>query len=283
VDRELRSAFASTVAGVMTEITRRTVGLADLLGRREQSGFGHDVPWPKGKRAGLSLTFDDARTSQVDRGTPVLDRYAIKATFYALPSMLRHRPRGWEEAVAAGHELGNHTVSHPCSCNFPFSRENALEDYTLERLEQELIQANEALEVFAGRRPTSFAYPCGQRFVGRGKTTRSYVPLVAEHFLVGRGFLDETPNDPLRCDMAQVSGVAADGKGFEQLREAIDSAFEEGRWLVLVAHDIASELRPQAMTTDVLEEVCRHASRLPELWTDTVSAIGSHLLQKRGG
>jgi hypothetical protein len=51
---------------------------------------------------------------------------------------------------------------------------------------------------------------------------------------------------------------------------------------VLVAHDVASEISSQAMTTDVLEEVCYHVSRLPELWTDTVSAVGSHLLQKRG-
>ncbi len=139
------------------------------------------------------------------------------------------------------------------------------------------------METFAGRRPTSFAYPCGQRFVGRGKATRSYVPLVAEHFLVGRGFLDETPNDPPRCDMAQVSGVAADGKSFKQLREAIDSALEGGRWLVLVTYDVAGELGPQAMTTDVLQEVCRYVSHLPELWTDTVSAVGSFLLRKRGG
>jgi peptidoglycan/xylan/chitin deacetylase (PgdA/CDA1 family) len=248
-----------------------------------KASFGSGHTWPRDKRAGLSLTFDDARPSQVDRGTPVLDRYGIKATFYALPSMLRYRPQGWKEAVAAGHELGNHTVSHPCSRNFPFSRENALEDYTLESLEEELIQASEALEMFTGQRPTSFAYPCGQRFVGRGKATRSYVPLVAEHFLVGRGFPDETPNDPLRCDMAQVSGVAADVMDFEQLRMAIDSALEGGMWLVLVAHDVASELRPQAITTDALEEVCRHVSRLPELWTDTVSAVGSHLLQERGG
>lgn len=251
------------------------------LEKEEQAGFGTDRLWPRGKRAGLSLTFDDARPSQVDRATPILDRYGIKATFYALPPMLRHRLQGWKEALAAGHELGNHTVSHPCSYNYPFSRGNALEDYTLERLEQELIRANEALEAFSGRRPTSFAYPCGQRFVGRGSATRSYVPLIAEHFLVGRGFLDETSNDPLGCDMAQVSGVAADGKGFDQLRTEIDSALEEGRWLVLVAHDVASKPGPQAMTTDVLEGVCRHVSRLPELWTDTVSAIGSQLQNRR--
>jgi hypothetical protein len=38
------------------------------------------------------------------------------------------------------HELGNHTVTHPCSRNFPFSRENVLEDYTLERLDGDLVQ-----------------------------------------------------------------------------------------------------------------------------------------------
>jgi peptidoglycan-N-acetylglucosamine deacetylase len=164
------------------------------------------------------------------------------------------------------------------SRNFPFSRENALENYTLERLEHGMIEANEASETFAGRRPTSFAYPCGQRFVGRGKATRSHVPLVAEHFLVDCGFLDEGPNDPLRCDMAQVNGAAGDGRDIEHLGEAIDSALEEGRWLVLVAHDVASETTPQAMRTSVLEEECQHASSLPELWTDTVLAVGSLLI-----
>jgi hypothetical protein len=100
------------------------------------------------------------------------------------------------------------------------------------------------LETITGRRPTNFAYLCGQRFVGRGKATRSYVPLVAEHFLVGREFLDEGPNELLRCDMAQVNGTAGDGRDFEHLGEAIDSALEEGRWHVLVAHDVASEARP---------------------------------------
>lgn len=250
-------------------------------GNGEQASFEDDSLWPGGKHAGLSLTFDDARHSQVDWATPILDRYGVRATFYVLPSMLRYRLQGWKAALTAGHELGNHTVSHPCSYNYPFSQGNALEDYTLERLERELVQASQGLEAFTGRQPTSFAYPCGQRFVGRGKATQSYVPLVAEHFLVGRGFLDEMPNDPLRCDMAQVSGVAADGKGLERLRTEINSAVEGGRWLVLVAHDVVGELGAQTMTTDVLEGVCHHASGLPELWTDTVSAIGSQLRKRR--
>ena len=28
---------------------------------------------------------------------------------------------GWVAAAARGHEVGNHTTDHPCSCNFGFS------------------------------------------------------------------------------------------------------------------------------------------------------------------
>jgi len=41
-----------------------------------------DFHWPQGKRAAISLTFDDARASQVDNGIPILDEYSVKATIY---------------------------------------------------------------------------------------------------------------------------------------------------------------------------------------------------------
>jgi len=34
-----------------------------------------DFPWPEGKKMGLSLTFDDARLFQVDKGIPLLDKF----------------------------------------------------------------------------------------------------------------------------------------------------------------------------------------------------------------
>ena len=37
-------------------------------------------PWPDGARAAVSLTFDDARPSQVDVGLPVFDRHGVKVT-----------------------------------------------------------------------------------------------------------------------------------------------------------------------------------------------------------
>jgi peptidoglycan/xylan/chitin deacetylase (PgdA/CDA1 family) len=46
----------------------------------------NSFPWPAGKRAAISLSFDDARQSQVDVGLPLLDRYGDKATFYLSPA-----------------------------------------------------------------------------------------------------------------------------------------------------------------------------------------------------
>src|SRR5438874_1279094 len=95
--------------------------------------------WPAGKRAAVSLTFDDARASQVLQGLQILDAHDVKATFYVhVPAMSKQLDR-WKSAVANGHEIGNHTLRHPCSANFRFARENPLENYTLPRIEDDLL------------------------------------------------------------------------------------------------------------------------------------------------
>src|SRR5436190_16116119 len=69
--------------------------------------------WPQGKEAAISLSFDDARFSQVDRGTALLDSMHVRATFYLVPSTAEQRLDGWKRAVGAGHEMGNHSLYHP--------------------------------------------------------------------------------------------------------------------------------------------------------------------------
>ena len=92
------------------------------------------------------------------------------------------RLEGWKEIVKDGHEIGNHTLYHPCTGNFPWAREKALENYSLASMRSELISANEQIHEMLGVVPRSFAYSCGQTFVGRGANTQSYVPLIDELF-----------------------------------------------------------------------------------------------------
>jgi peptidoglycan-N-acetylglucosamine deacetylase len=214
--------------------------------------------WPEGKKVAVSLTFDDGRNSQVDAGTVLFDKYGVKATFFVVPSGVEQRLDKWKKAVAEGHEIGNHSLVHPCSGNFLWARKNALEEYSLEKMENELAEANRQLNQLLGINPATFAYPCGQKFVGRGQQTQSYVPVIAKMFTLGRGWLDEAPNDPQYCDFAQLTGMEMDGKDFDEILPLIEGAKEAGLWLVLAGHDIGETARQTTRLT-MLEELIQYA------------------------
>lgn len=241
--------------------------------------------WPSGVRGAVSLTFDDSRPSQVELGVPLFDRYGVRATFYVMPEAVRERQDAWRRAVASGHETGGHTMTHPCTCNFSFSAStpSCLEDMTRETMEAELLESNAQIEELVGVRPVSFAYPCGQKFVGRGEQLRSYVPLIARHYLTGRGWRDEYFNAPDRCDLAQLAGIEFDGCDFEQIRPQIDDATKTGNWLVLAGHDVGTDVRRQMTKVATLEAICAYC-RDPAngVWIDTVGAIGAYIRKSRG-
>jgi beta-glucosidase len=240
-------------------------------------------PWPEGRRAAISLSFDDARPSQIDNGLAVFARHGARATFYVNPGNMKQRLDGWKAAVAAGHEMGNHSTNHPCTGNFPWSRSNALEDYTLEKMREELVETNREVQRLVGVAPATFGYPCGQKFVGRGRTAQSYVPLIAEMFVAGRGWLDENANDPAFCDLAQVMGVPIDNVSFEQIRPRIDEAIARGQWLVFAGHDIGTgdaRQTTQAATIDALLAYAKDPAK--GIWLDTVQNVASYIAQRRG-
>lgn len=238
--------------------------------------------WPDGKRMALSLTFDDARPSQLDNGIRVLDDYGVKATFYVVPSWMEGRLGDWRRALESGHEIGNHSMRHPCTGNYTWSRDNALEDFTLPMIEDELVSANAAILEKLGVSPRTFAYPCSQKFVGRGNAVQSYVPVVAEHFLVGRGFGDGYFNSPAFFDLAQALGLDSDNTPFEKLKVLLDAATREGGWVIFCSHEVGSDDAIQTMHVDVLNELCRYAvDPANGIWIDTVTAIASYIKDRR--
>ena len=240
-----------------------------------------EFSWPEGTRAAVSLTFDDARPSQVDVGLEVLNRLGAKATFYVVPVRMEERLEGWKRLAASGYEIGNHSSRHPCTGNFQWSRDAALEDYTLARMRRELIETNRRIEEMLGVKPVTFAYPCGQTFVGRGRETRSYVPVVAELFLIGRTWLDETAMDPTFLDPAQVTGIEMDGKDFDEIKPLLESAREAGQWLVLAGHETGDSGR-QTTRLGMLEELVPYLKD-PEnqIWFETVETVGRFIEARR--
>lgn len=243
----------------------------------QQSAF----QWPKGIKSAISLSFDDARLSQVDVGTPLLDQYGIKATFVLVPSNVEKRIDKWKQAAANGHELGNHTLNHPCSGNFSWSKQNALENYTLKKMREELVETNRQLEHLLGVKATVFAYPCGSTYIGRGVKTKSYIPLITKLFDAGRGWLNETPNDPSFCDFAQLTGMEMDGKDFDQLLPLIESSKKSGSWIILAGHEIG-ESGNQTTRVEMLKKLIAYAQDPANgIWIAPMGEIARYVKEQR--
>jgi peptidoglycan/xylan/chitin deacetylase (PgdA/CDA1 family) len=240
--------------------------------------------WPDGKRAAISLSFDDGRNSQIDHCVPLLDQYGIKATFFVSLPLDDSRIAAWKNAVRNGHEIGNHTSRHPCTINYSYNWNTdsiGIEDYTIEMMLSEIEESNTEIERLFEIVPRTFAYPCGQKIIGRGKDSVSYVPLVADHFVVGRGWNDEMPNVPAYCDLSQVMGMPMDNKSFGEIEELLDMVVDKEQWLILVGHEIGKR---GDLSTDssTLRAICEYA-RNPDkgIWIDTVQAVGSYVFEEQ--
>jgi peptidoglycan-N-acetylglucosamine deacetylase len=264
----------------MILVTVRTSGQSSSSPKGAES---MSFRWPDRKRAAVSLSFDDARMSQVDNGLALFKKKGVKVTFFVQPSGVEQRLAGWKQAVADGHEIANHSLTHPCTGNYAFSRNNALENYDLASMAQQLDGANQEIYKQLGVKPRTFAYPCGQKFVGRGAEVKSYVPLVADRFLAGRGYLDESPNDPLICDLAQAMGTAFDDMDFSQMKTIVDEAVQQGRWVIFVGHEIGTRAY-QTTDTQAVEALCDYLQNpRTGVWLAPVAEVATYIQSQRQG
>jgi len=237
-------------------------------------------PWPTGRQGALSLTFDDGTQSQLDLAIPMLDKYGLLATFYVNPrEHYKEQLIPWRAAAQTGHEIGNHTINHPCSKNFAFISQNnrpALEEMTLDDIDAEIAGAGQRIaEVIPEQGPVSYGYTCYQPFVGRGATRQSYVPVVAKHCVAGRG-RGEQPNDPRHCDLYYLWSTPCERMTGAELVGLAEAAAAQGRWAILTFHGI-NDGHLHVGVGD-LEELCAYLARNRErLWTAPVAAIAQHV------
>jgi peptidoglycan-N-acetylglucosamine deacetylase len=252
---------------------------------KEYSGDSVSFFWPGDKKMALSITFDDARISQIDSGgISILDKYDVKGTFYVSPENLAPQIEGWKKAIENGHEIGNHTTTHPCSVNFGWHGRKTLENYSLTDIHNDINTANKIISEILGVQPLSFAYPCGQTFVGMGLDAKSYVPVISSMFESGRLYSTGTVN-PVFCDMAQLPSESLDNKSFDEILELIEYAGKRGQWLILTGHDVGEGIETGdklISSQKTLEAICKYASDPSNgIWIDNVHNIASYINNKR--
>jgi peptidoglycan/xylan/chitin deacetylase (PgdA/CDA1 family) len=192
--------------------------------------------WPGGRRGAVSITYDDGLDSQIDNAVPDLQAAGVKVTFLLTRENMEARLADWQRVFRLGHEVGNHSVTHPCK----------LRHCTSARFADDEIAPMEAFldSNFSADRFRSYAYPCG--FIGLGEGSLRRRISSYQHALKGRIAAARTVsglgNDPLRVAgdpfllhaYEPTYDVDDPRRAFRYVRRTLAA----GGWAILVFHDV---------------------------------------------
>lgn len=121
----------------------------------------------------VAITIDDGGTEAINNLTlDYLKEYGVRATLFPTGINVESYPETWRRAVEEGHELGNHSYSHPYLTNL-----------SEEQVRAELSRWQEAVEEAVGRsyHTPFFRPPYGDGFYsGQSYHRERLQPIVAE-------------------------------------------------------------------------------------------------------
>jgi peptidoglycan-N-acetylglucosamine deacetylase len=117
--------------------------------------FGPSIYRGPGRRRTVALTFDDGPSEGTLRLLELLHRENVFATFFLCGMNVRRLPSIAGQVAAAGHQIGNHTYSHP---RLPLKPRGVIE--------QEFTQAQRIIMAETGMTPMILRPPYGLRWAG---------------------------------------------------------------------------------------------------------------------
>lgn len=99
----------------------------------------------------VAMTFDDGpHPKHTPRLLDILKERGLKATFYVIGQNVVQFPEIMQRMVAEGHEIGNHSYTHP-----------SLTKISAAKLGEEISKSNEAILQACGVKPTTIRPPYG--------------------------------------------------------------------------------------------------------------------------
>jgi len=240
-----------------------------------QAGGNEDFSWPDGKNAAVCLTYDDALDCHLDVAIPALDQHHLKGTFYCTgnSASLFERVEEWRDAAGHGHELGNHTLFHPChGDSFDWVKpEYDLNHYTFEQLHNELRTANSLLKAIDGQEERSFAYTCTNHTI----EGVSFIDSISGMFPSARGG-GPLPSNMKELDIYYVPSWGVIDPTGAELIAYVDEALEKGTMAVIMFHSVGGgylNVSEQAHK-QLLEYL---DSRRETIWTDTFLQVMNYV------
>jgi peptidoglycan/xylan/chitin deacetylase (PgdA/CDA1 family) len=196
-----------------------------------------DKPW-QGKKCAVVLTYDDAMDQHLDNALPILDSLALKASFYitAFSPSIRNRMQEWKQLPVKGHELGNHTLFHPCDGGPNrawITGDYDLRKYSIQRMIDETRMTNVFLQSMDGKTRRTFAYTCGDMKIGDS----SFIDPMKKDFVGARAVRNEM--HPIgEVNLYDIDCYVVNGENGNQLIDWVKKAMETHSLLVVLFHGV---------------------------------------------
>jgi sialate O-acetylesterase len=235
--------------------------------------------WPENYKVAVCLTYDDGLDCHLDVAIPALDSFNLKGTFYCtgFSSSLHNRLDDWQAITINGHELGNHTLFHPCDGErFDWViPEYDLRTYTMNQLRDELFTANTLLKAVDGKEERTFAFTCSDFEV----KNINFVDSIRHMFVAARsdGPIPESM-DQVDLHFAPSWGVV-DPTGKDMI-DYVKKAQQQGTIAIFMFHsvgggylNVSSEAHRELL--DYLE------SNSDVIWTDTFINVMKYVKNNR--
>ncbi|WP_428389432.1 polysaccharide deacetylase family protein [Mucisphaera sp.] len=244
-------------------------------------------PFPNNRRAAISLTYDDGVPAHNQHVGPELAARGFHATFYAnTDSDLIVNPDAWRSLAHAGHELGNHTVLHPCRRSDELTNAEWLDitrdlkHFSLKRFDEEIRIANAVLKLIDGRDHRSYGNTCHNTTVGQPGEEISIEPVVKKLCSSARGDLTQKIIDPTTADLHNLGCFRADSRTLEDLKPEIDQTLQQSGWIIYCIHGVGPDAHPLHIDAHEHEKLLNHLTTLqPDLWVAPVHDVATHIAQ----
>lgn len=232
----------------------------------------------KGKKCAVVLTYDDAIDQHLDNAVPVLDSLKLKATFYvtAFSQSMQTRLKDWKKLSLKGHELGNHTLFHPCVGNMPgrewVSKTNDLNTYSVQRMENEMRMTNLFLQSLDGKTKRTFAFTCGDMKVADS----AFINGMKNDFVAARAVRNEMHRIN-EVDLYNVDCYMVNNNSFEEMKAWVDKAIQTNSLLVILFHGVGGG-NSLNVSIENHRKLLRYIKQKEnEIWTAPLLTVGEYI------
>ncbi|MEP2026074.1 MAG: polysaccharide deacetylase family protein [Reichenbachiella sp.] len=238
------------------------------------------IIWPNGAKAAICLTYDDGLPSHINTVALMLEQYNFKGTFYptlSSPSLKNHMEK-WKSLAQSGHELGNHTLFHPCQKSLDgmdwVADHHNLDDYSLEKIYEEIQTANSFLQALDSCRQRTFAYPCSNYYADGENYSDSL-------FLYATAARDASEVQtklatPQEIDLFHVPSWAPNNHGAHFLIAYVDTIIQNETLSTITFHGVGAE--HMQVSKEAHEELLKYLdSKRDEIWVTTFKEATDYL------